>query len=134
MLRWLFKLARTPAVGYLVGLVFAHFSFIIPTKRLRETSSLVAFYHPQPSYPIHILIVAKKQCRDLAALTETDADFMADLITVTNSLVAELGLEPAGYRLINNGGTYQDVKHLHFHLISGTDTPTHSAQGKLAAS
>ena len=35
-----------------------------------------------------------------------------------NSLVAELQLEKRGYRLIANGGAYQDVPHLHFHLVS----------------
>ena len=119
MLRYLLKLARTSAAGYLVGLAFAYFSFVIPAKRLHETDTLVAFHHPQPNYPIHILIVAKRQRRDLAALSSADVDFMADLVSVTNTLVAKLGLEPAGYRLISNGGAYQDVKHLHFHLISG---------------
>ena len=119
MLQWVFHLVRTPALGYLVGLVFAYFSFAIPARRLRETKTLIAFNHPQPSYPTHILIIPKKQLRDLAALGEADVAFMQDLFTVTNSLVAELGLEPAGYRLITNGGGFQDVKQLHFHLVSG---------------
>jgi diadenosine tetraphosphate (Ap4A) HIT family hydrolase len=32
--------------------------------------------------------------------------------------VSELELERAGYRLVVNGGKYQDVAQLHFHLIS----------------
>jgi diadenosine tetraphosphate (Ap4A) HIT family hydrolase len=28
-------------------------------------------------------------------------------------------LKEAGYRLIVNGGKYQDVAQLHFHLVSG---------------
>lgn len=119
MLRWVFRLIRTPAAGALVGFFFAHFSFAIPARRLRETATLVAFHHPQPSYPTHILIVAKKRLPDLTALSGGESAFMVDLFAVTRSLVEELALSPAGYRLISNGGRYQDVKHLHFHLISG---------------
>ena len=119
MLRLLFRLARTPLAGYLVGLAFTYFSFAIPARRLRETTTLVAFHHPQPSYPVHILIVAKKRLADITAVGEADVAFMQDLFAVTGSLVAELGLAPAGYRLISNGGAFQDVKHLHFHLVAG---------------
>lgn len=33
-------------------------------------------------------------------------------------LVHRYDLEEKGYRLIVNGGQYQEVPHLHFHLIS----------------
>jgi hypothetical protein len=42
--------------------------------------------------------------------------FLADLVTSVKLLVREHHL-PA-YRLVVNGGTYQDFPHLHFHLIS----------------
>jgi diadenosine tetraphosphate (Ap4A) HIT family hydrolase len=37
---------------------------------------------------------------------------------VIQSLVVEFRLEEIGYRLIVNGGKYQDVPQLHFHLVS----------------
>ena len=83
MLRWVFRLVRTPAAGYFVGLIFAYFSFVIPTRRLRETKTLIAFHHPQPSYPTHILIVPKKQLQDMTSLDATDSEFMQDLFAVT---------------------------------------------------
>jgi histidine triad (HIT) family protein len=118
----LFRLARLPFTRWLIGWSFAHMSWAIPVKRLRETNTLIAFHHPQPSYPIHILIVPKRARASLAELTPADADFTADLFAAAQSLVAELGLEARGYRLICNGGAYQDVPLLHFHLIS--DLPT----------
>jgi histidine triad (HIT) family protein len=94
-------------------------SWAIPVKRLRETNTLIAFYHPQPGHPIHILIVPKRRRASLAELTPADGDFTADLFATVQSLIMELGLEARGYRLICNGGAYQDVPLLHFHLISG---------------
>ncbi len=93
-------------------------SFAIPVNRLRETKTLIAFYHPKPSYALHILIVPKRNIAQLGALTAADSDFMVDLFQNVQSLVAELDLEARGYRLIANGGKYQDVAHLHFHLVA----------------
>ena len=94
-------------------------SFAIPARRLRETDTLLAFRHPQPSYPVHILIVPKKALGGLGDLTPGDTGFMLDLFATVQSLVTELGLEKTGYRLIANGGEYQTFPQLHFHLISG---------------
>jgi len=94
-------------------------SFVIPVKRLRETRTLMAFHHPQPGYAVHILIVPKRAISSLADLTEADGDFLMELFECVRSLVIELKLDQAGYRLIANGGKYQDIQQLHFHLISG---------------
>jgi diadenosine tetraphosphate (Ap4A) HIT family hydrolase len=64
------------------------------------------------------LLVPKRARASLAELTPADSDFTADLFEAVNSLVAELKLEQNGYRLIVNGGAYQDVAQLHFHLIA----------------
>lgn len=91
-------------------------SFVIPAKRLRETETLLAFRHPKPAYPFHILLVPKKAVASLTALDVTDTAFLGDLYSTVQSLVKEFQL-PA-YRLIVNGGEYQDFPQLHFHLIS----------------
>ncbi len=94
-------------------------SHIIPVQRLRETQTLVAFHHPRPGYPVHVLLVPKKALGRLADLTAADSDFLADVFKTVQDLVEEQDLEEAGYRLIINGGKYQDVAQLHFHLVSG---------------
>ena len=96
--------------------MFEHMSFAIPATRLRETETLMAFYHPRPSYPFHILLVPKKAVASLKELDAKDSAFLADLYATVQSLVEEFHL-PA-YRLIVNGGAYQDFPQLHFHLIS----------------
>ena len=115
-----FRLANTPVGRFLTGWIFAHMSIVIPGKRLRETDTLLAFHHPQPDYPFHVILLPKKDIRSFAGLDPLDP-FMADLITVVQSLVAEYHL-PA-YRLLVNGGEYQEFPHLHFHLISESPIP-----------
>ncbi len=91
-------------------------SFLIPVARLRETSNLIAFQHPSPSYKFHLLIVPKREVDSLAQFDSTDTAFLTDLYSTVQSLVDEFQLK--AYRLIVNGGEYQDFPHLHFHLIS----------------
>ena len=107
---------RNRWVAWFVRWVFAHMSFAIPVKRLRETDTLMAFYHPKPSYPFHVLIVPKKAVASLTDLDPADTAFLTDLYSTVKSLVDEFKL-PA-YRLIVNGGEFQDFPQLHFHLIS----------------
>ena len=100
----------------LIGWIFAHMSFAIPARRLRETDRLLAFHHPQPAYAFHVLIVPKQAVASLMQLDASDAKFLSELYQAVQSLVAEFHL--TSYRLIVNGGEYQDFPQLHFHLIS----------------
>jgi|SRR5687767_13905199 histidine triad (HIT) family protein len=111
-LLWMF----TPLIGW----IFAHMSFAIPVKRLRETETLMVFHHPKPAYPFHVLLVPKKAVPSLKDLDTTDTSFFTDLYSIVQNLVDEFQL-PA-YRLIVNGGEYQDFPQLHFHLISDVGT------------
>ena len=100
----------------LIGSIFAHMSFVIPVKRLRETETLMAFHHPKPSYAFHVLLLPKKVIPSLKEFDPTDTTFLTDLYSTVQSLVDEFQLP--SYRLILNGGEYQDFPQLHFHLIS----------------
>jgi histidine triad (HIT) family protein len=100
----------------LIGWIFTYMSFLIPAKRLRETSSLLAFHHPSPGYKFHVLIVPKRQVDSITNLDPQDTAFLTDLYSTVQSLVNEFQLK--AYRLIVNGGEYQDFPHLHFHLLS----------------
>jgi len=93
-------------------------SFTLPVSRLNETDSLLAFYHPKPSYPFHVVLLPKRDVPSLSDLDPSDNTFLTDLFTTVQALVKDFGLEDGGYRLIVNGGAYQDFPHLHFHLIS----------------
>ena len=106
MNRLLLWLARFGFGRLFVRWVFTTMSFAIPVKRLCETE--------------HILLVPKLPYATLFDVPPDDADFLRDLFETVQSLVREFDLERGGYRLITNGGAYQDVPHLHFHLVADT--------------
>lgn len=101
-----------------IGWILVYMNFLIPVTRLRETPNLIAFRHPSPGYKFHVLIVPKRKVKTLAELDPQDTAFLTDLYSTAQSLVNEFDLK--AYRLIVNGGGYQDFPHLHFHLISNT--------------
>ncbi len=113
------RLLQLPFIVRWIGWMFAHMSFAIPVNRLRETDTLMAFRHPKPAYPFHALIVPKKAVASLTDLDPADTAFLTDLVSTVQSLVEEFKL-PA-YRLIVNGGEFQDFPQLHFHLVADAD-------------
>ncbi len=113
------SLARSSFVRPLIGWVFAHASFFLPVERLRQTETLLAFYHPRPGYPLHIVLAPKKAIAALTDLTPADDHWLCDLLRTAHATAKELDLAESGYKLIVNGGAYQQVPQLHFHLIAG---------------
>ncbi|MFZ6031391.1 MAG: HIT domain-containing protein [Chloroflexota bacterium] len=90
----------------------------MPVNKLRDTELVIAFSHPQSAYKTHILIVPKREIASFADLRPEDFPIVHEIVRVAQELVNELGLGEKGYRLIVNGGAYQDVAQLHYHLIS----------------
>lgn len=86
----------------------------IEVKKLKETDKVLAFYHTQPSYKTHIVVIPKEHIGNFKSLD--DLEIIKEIFAVIKSVVEELGLED--FKIITNSGKYQDSKHLHFHLVS----------------
>ncbi|HNB51583.1 MAG TPA: HIT domain-containing protein [Anaerolineales bacterium] len=113
----LMRVARSRWGGRVVGWVFAKMSFALPVKRLVETERVMAFEHPSPGWAVHILVVPKVAVAGLEALGAERSALLGEIFAVIEQVVVKLGLEQ--YRVIVNGGEYQEVKQLHFHLVAG---------------
>jgi histidine triad (HIT) family protein len=114
----LYRLAKMRLGRFLIRLLFANFSFALPMKRLRETDTLIAFFHPKPSHKLHILIVPKMRYETISDIPP-GGGFTDDLFETVKYLIKQFDLK--SYRLILNGGDYQEIGQLHFHLISDED-------------
>jgi len=122
VVKFLLQLARSRLSGTLIGWVFARCSFLLPVRRLYESETLLAFMHPRPSYPVHVLLVPKKALRGLGDVQTSDAGLLLEILQAGHALAESLHLTDKGYQLILNAGAYQDVPQLHVHLISGNLT------------
>lgn len=113
-----FRIARTRFSRFWIGMVFSHFHSVLPINYIYQSKNLVAFYHPVPSHPVHILIVPTKSISGIEAITVDDSVWLFELFICVQKIVDESNLVEKGYRLIVNGGNYQEIPQLHFHLIS----------------
>ncbi len=94
----------------------------IPPKFIYESDTVVAFYDIHPQADIHILVVPKKHISDFLALGELDSDLTHEIIQVIQKLTKETKSDKIGYRIAISGGRYQEVPHLHWHLLGDLTT------------
>lgn len=88
-----------------------------PVEKIFESDRVLAFHHTQPFYPTHIVVIPKQH---IASLLELDDDLLlAELFRVIRQVAAQIMAEQGACRVITNLGSYQDSKHLHWHVISG---------------
>lgn len=92
----------------------------LPAEKVFENERIVAFKDINPAAPVHILIVPKKEIKDLQSLQPQDYALIGEIIGVAQELAVQFGIA-GGYRFLTNNGSSagQSVFHLHFHLIGG---------------
>lgn len=95
----------------------------IPKSFAYEDSEIVAFADIHPKTPIHLLIVPKRHIEDFF---HSDDKTITAVSHAIKKLLDEKKLMGKGYTLEVNGGGYQIVDHLHFHLMGpkGVHSPS----------
>jgi histidine triad (HIT) family protein len=93
----------------------------IPSKKVYETDTIVAFHDIQPAAPVHILVIPKKHISTMNDLTPADAHLIGEIHLAAQHIADQFGIRARGYRLINNCGAEggQVVYHIHYHLLGG---------------
>ena len=91
----------------------------IPSNKIYEDDTLLAFYDIDPQAPVHFLVIPKAHVDSAACLTEADSTLVGHVFAVIAKIAVDLGLEN-GYRVVTNVGEDggQSVKHLHFHVLA----------------
>lgn len=87
-----------------------------PVIRVAETANVLAFRHTRPAYPAHIVVIPKRPIDSLLALE--DHALLGELFVIIKEVAAQMLQEHGACRVVTNLGSYQDSKHLHWHVIS----------------
>ena len=92
----------------------------IPSTKVYEDESVLAFRDIAPMAPTHILVIPKTHIGSVAEITADNADLVAHIFTVIPKIAKDEGLD-SGYRVVSNCGpdAGQTVQHLHFHILGG---------------
>ena len=116
----LFKIACSRFAAFFIGFAFEHLTALMPLQRLRENERVILFKHPAPSYQTHWLAIPKKRIRSFNAIDFENSAMQQTILDLYNGLVkTAVSHNLTTYTIVVNGGHYQDVPLLHFHLISG---------------
>ena len=119
--RTLFQIARSPVSRHFIGFAFAKLSFLMPFTKLIDTPDLMVFHHPVKHWQHHLLLVPKTAVPTFTSLNIAHNPVHQKLllaIVQAAQQAAHLEALP-DYALLVNGGTYQDVPQMHFHLAAG---------------
>lgn len=124
-------MARNDATGPVVRFTFSYLSPLLPVRRLVNTREVIGFAHPRPSWETHILLVPKVGIPSLVDVPPRRFGVITEILRMAKVLGREVYDGDGPMQLVVNGGRYQDVGQLHFHLICGSDvSPLQSCSPK----
>ena len=89
----------------------------IMTNFVAEKRDVLAFYDTNPQASTHILILPKQHIRSFLDIKSTQSEIIWKMIEMAQSLIKKFNLGQA-FKMTFNGGKYQHVPHLHWHLLS----------------
>ena len=92
----------------------------IPSTKVYEDETILAFRDSAPQAPTHILVIPKAHISRCDGVTEENGAVVAHIFAVIPQIAKAEGLEN-GYRVVSNCGpdAGQTVPHLHFHILGG---------------
>ena len=100
----------------------------IPSTRVYEDETILAFRDIAPQAPTHILVIPKTHIGSVAEITGENSGVVAHIFEVIPVIAEKEGLVN-GYRVVSNCGqdAGQTVHHLHFHILGGAALNTQMA-------
>lgn len=92
----------------------------IPSTKVYEDDTILAFRDIAPQAPAHILVIPKAHISGCDGVTEENSPVVAHIFSVIPRIAKAEGLVN-GYRVVSNCGpdAGQTVPHLHFHILGG---------------
>jgi len=92
----------------------------LPAEIVFENERILAIKDLYPIAPVHLLIMPKKEIKDIQSIEEEDMPLIGEIAIIAKKLADEFDVAD-GYRLLTNNGPSagQTIFHLHFHLIGG---------------
>ena len=92
----------------------------IPSTKVYEDETVLAFRDIAPQAPTHILVIPKAHIGSVAEISAENSAVVAHIFEVIPAIAKAEGLEN-GYRVVSNCGddAGQTVHHLHFHILGG---------------
>ena len=89
----------------------------IPSEILFENDNVFVIKDINPVDKTHLLIIPKQEIPSINDLEENHKEIMWDMLLVAKKMAEKFNVKD-WYKLIINAWDYQEVPHIHMHLIS----------------
>jgi histidine triad (HIT) family protein len=95
----------------------------VPTEKIYEDEHIFVIKDIHPKAKVHLLVIPKIHIDSLAEVKEEHAPLLGYMVTSLKNFAKEQGLD--SFRtIVNTGaGSGQQIFHVHFHLLGGTNMP-----------
>lgn len=92
----------------------------IPSDRVYDDDSVIAFRDINPQAPTHVLVAPRRHVASVNALKD-DPELLGRVMAAAVTVAQAENLAEPGYRLATNHGRdgAQTVSHLHVHVLGG---------------
>jgi histidine triad (HIT) family protein len=99
----------------------------IPSNKVYEDDSFLAFWDIAPKAPVHILLIPKQHIESLYHLNDSNTPMVQAMMAKAPEIAQQMGLDE-GFRLVANTGAGggQEVNHIHFHIMGDVRKATWS--------
>ena len=100
----------------------------IPSTKVYEDETILAFRDIAPQAPTHILVIPKAHTPSVDGITAENSAVVAHIFEIIPAIARAENLAN-GYRVVSNCGpdAGQTVPHLHFHILGGAELKTEMA-------
>lgn len=89
----------------------------IPSEIFFENDNIFVIKDINPEDKTHLLIIPKEEINSINDLTENNKELIWEMFLIAQKLSKDLGISE-WYTLKINVWDYQEIEHIHMHLIS----------------
>ena len=89
----------------------------IKTEIIYEQEDIIVIKDINPQAKTHLLIIPKKEIETINDIKEEDRNMISEMFFVAKKVAKDLKVD-SWYKLILNVWSYQEIKHIHMHLLS----------------
>ena len=99
-------------------------SGFLPVMAVFEDDGVLAFHHPDPGAPIHVVVIPKAHVASLLADEARDGALLSSILTAVQHAARSLGLDTVGFYVRANASAPGVTPHMHWHVMGpGVDPP-----------
>lgn len=93
----------------------------IPSHKVYEDETVLAFKDISPKAPVHIVIIPKRHIASLCDISDKEEAILGHIQIVASRISKQFKEMKDGFRLVSNCGmdAGQTVFHIHYHLLGG---------------